>query len=80
MKYPSLVIIKVFLLYRSARESYGDDAIGYVQLRRESGICILKCKICPEHKVKASSYNVTMVLDENKGEVVSSECLVRWWV
>lgn len=60
---------------RAARESYGDDAIGYVQLRRESGFCTVKCKICPEHKVRASSYNVTMVVDENNGEIVSCQCL-----
>lgn len=60
---------------RSARESYGDDAIGYVQLRRESGLCTLKCKICPEHKVRSSSYNVTMVIDEIMGEIVSCQCL-----
>lgn len=60
---------------RSARESYGDDAIGYVQLRRESDLCTIKCKICPEHKVRSSSYNVTMVIDENKGEIVSCQCL-----
>ncbi|GBP32019.1 hypothetical protein EVAR_21052_1 [Eumeta japonica] len=29
----------------SAWESYGDDAIGYVQLHREHGICKIKCKV-----------------------------------
>ncbi|CAH2088602.1 unnamed protein product [Euphydryas editha] len=59
----------------AGRESYGDDAIGYVQLRRESGICTLKGKICPEHKVRASAYNVTMVVDENKNIIISCQCL-----
>uniref|UniRef100_A0A2H1V6G5 SFRICE_032268 n=1 Tax=Spodoptera frugiperda TaxID=7108 RepID=A0A2H1V6G5_SPOFR len=58
----------------SARESYGDEAIGYVQRRRESGLCTMKCKICPEHKVRSSSY-VTMVIDEYKCEIVSCQCL-----
>ncbi|XP_013184777.2 uncharacterized protein LOC106130474 [Amyelois transitella] len=35
----------------------------------------MKCKICPEHKVKATSYNVTMVINENKSEIVSCQCL-----
>lgn len=35
----------------------------------------MKCKICPEHKVRSSSYNVTMVIDENEGEIVSCQCL-----
>lgn len=46
-----------------------------MQLHRESGLCTLKCRICPEHKVRASSYNGTMVVDENKGEIVSCQCL-----
>ncbi|CAH1995927.1 unnamed protein product [Acanthoscelides obtectus] len=37
------------------RESYGDDAIGYVQLHREHGLCTLKCKMCPEHKVRSKA-------------------------
>ncbi|CAG9765863.1 unnamed protein product [Ceutorhynchus assimilis] len=35
-----------------AGEQYGDSAIGYIQLKRESSKCIVKCKICPEHKVR----------------------------
>ncbi|XP_045493660.1 uncharacterized protein LOC123697005 [Colias croceus] len=58
----------------AARESYGDDAIGYVQLRRESDLCTVKCKICPEHKVKASSYKVVMIVDEKKNEIISCQC------
>lgn len=62
------------LFHRSARESYGDDAIGYVQLHRERGVCTVKCKICPEHKVKAKGYNVTMILNENDSEIISCQC------
>ncbi|KAK9736905.1 hypothetical protein QE152_g11184 [Popillia japonica] len=58
----------------SARESYGDDAIGYVQLNRESGICTVKCKITPEHKIRSRCYNLTMVVNEDEGEIVSCLC------
>ncbi|KAI8426145.1 hypothetical protein MSG28_005094 [Choristoneura fumiferana] len=58
----------------SARESYGDDAIGYVQLHRERGICTVKCKMCPEHKVRAKGYNVTLTVDESDCEISSCEC------
>ncbi|KAI8439757.1 hypothetical protein MSG28_013444 [Choristoneura fumiferana] len=58
----------------SARESYGDDAIGYVQLHRERGICTVKCKMCPEHKVRAKGYNVTLTVDESDCEIISCEC------
>ncbi|KAL0098848.1 hypothetical protein PUN28_020793 [Cardiocondyla obscurior] len=36
----------------SSRESYGDSAIGYVSVKREGPICVVKGKICPEHKVR----------------------------
>ncbi|CAH1961609.1 unnamed protein product [Acanthoscelides obtectus] len=58
----------------SGRESYGDDAIGYVQLHREHGLCTLKCKMCPEHKVRSKAYNVTMVINENESEIISCQC------
>ena len=65
---------KTCLFYRSSRESYGDDAVGYVQLHREHGICTVKCKMCPEHKVKIKPYNVTMMVNETEGEVISCKC------
>ncbi|KAF9420918.1 hypothetical protein HW555_002901 [Spodoptera exigua] len=58
----------------SARESYGDDAVGYVQLYRDNGICTVKCKMCPEHKVRTKAYNVTLIVNENDGEIISCEC------
>lgn len=64
----------MFLHFRSARESYGDDAVGYVQLSREGGVCTLKCKMCPEHKVRASGYDFSMKINEVQQEVVSCEC------
>lgn len=64
----------LLLFYRSARESYGDDAIGYVQLHRELGVCTVKCKICPEHKIRAKSYNVTLIVDENESKIISCQC------
>ncbi|KAL0859607.1 hypothetical protein ABMA27_010738 [Loxostege sticticalis] len=48
----------------SSRPSYGDDAISYVQLKREGNICTVKCKICPEHKI----------VDEDEEKVTSIQC------
>ncbi|XP_046964290.1 uncharacterized protein LOC124533166 [Vanessa cardui] len=48
----------------SSRQSYGDDAIGYVQLKRDHTLCTVKCRICPEHRVRQTSYYVSMVIDE----------------
>ncbi|KAI5644485.1 hypothetical protein NE865_03592 [Phthorimaea operculella] len=58
----------------SSRESYGDDAIGYVQLKREANLCVVKCKISPEHKVRDKPYSVSLVVDEKDGIVESVQC------
>ncbi|XP_026322183.1 uncharacterized protein LOC113231862 [Hyposmocoma kahamanoa] len=58
----------------SARESYGDDAIGYVQVKRDDEICTVKCKICPEHKVRLKQYTVTVLVDEQEEKVKSALC------
>ena len=72
----SIYLINLFVCFtcRATRESYGDDAIGYVQVLRDSGLCTLKCKMCPEHKVRTKAYNVTMIINEEMEEIVSCQC------
>ncbi|KAF5282428.1 hypothetical protein FQA39_LY17543 [Lamprigera yunnana] len=48
--------------------------ISYVQLKREGKICTVKCKICPEHKVHAKLYGVTLTVDEDEEKVTSVQC------
>lgn len=68
-------VLKVsFTISRSSRQSYGDDAIGYVQLKRDANLCMVKCKICPEHRVHSKSYSVTMIVDEEESIIVSVKC------
>ncbi|KAL0829610.1 hypothetical protein ABMA28_003116 [Loxostege sticticalis] len=51
---------------KSERQSYGDAAIGYVQVKRDgSGICIVKARITPEHNVRLKCYAVTAIYNEN---------------
>lgn len=69
------VLIKWFFVDRSARESAENDTVGYVQIRGESGVCTLKCKICHENKVSTGNYNLTMLVNENKSKIVSCEGL-----
>ncbi|KAG8179957.1 hypothetical protein JTE90_015406 [Oedothorax gibbosus] len=59
---------------RSGRESYGDQAIGYVQLKREGNLCTVMARITPEHKVRNKPYSVTLTVDENTSEILSVEC------
>ncbi|GBP69047.1 hypothetical protein EVAR_39248_1 [Eumeta japonica] len=58
----------------SSMPSYGDDAVSYVHLKRDGNLCIVKSTICPEHKVHAKLYAVTLIVDEVKEEVISVEC------
>ncbi|XP_074030188.1 uncharacterized protein [Leptinotarsa decemlineata] len=59
---------------RSERYSYGDSAIGCVQVNREANICIVKAHITPEHNLKQKCYSVTAVCDEAEQRIVSAEC------
>lgn len=46
-----------------------------VQLKRDAaGLCTVKCKMCPEHKVRAKDYSVTMVINEKEEIVESLQC------
>ncbi|GBP61689.1 hypothetical protein EVAR_43627_1 [Eumeta japonica] len=62
------------LIVRSSRASYGDDAVSYVQLKRDGKLCIVKCKICPEHKVHSKVYRCTLVVDEEDESILSVQC------
>ncbi|GBP90072.1 hypothetical protein EVAR_27060_1 [Eumeta japonica] len=41
-----------------------DDS--YVQLKRDSKCCTVKCKICPEHKVHAKLYGCWLLMRKTK--------------
>lgn len=60
--------------YRSGRETYGDSAVGYVQVKREGDICTVKVRITPEHSVRQKCYSVTLVCDEAQETVLSVQC------
>jgi len=61
-------------LCRASQERYGDKAVGYVEVCRQQNICIVRAKICPEHKVRSKSYTVTMTIDEEKSEIKEAQC------
>ncbi|XP_037298685.1 uncharacterized protein LOC119190579 [Manduca sexta] len=63
--------VKTLLL---SRQSYGDYAVGYVQLKRDATLCTVKCKICPEHKIRCPSYSVSLVVEVKEGIVISVQC------
>ncbi|XP_046735004.1 uncharacterized protein LOC124404715 [Diprion similis] len=58
----------------ACRESYGDKAIGYVQLKREGNICTVKRRVCPEHKVRSKAYVATITINEKDNEIQNVQC------
>ncbi|XP_026677302.1 uncharacterized protein LOC113466265 [Diaphorina citri] len=59
---------------RSARESYGDQAIGRVQVKRVFPLCIIKGEVTPEHKVRQKPYGCTVTINEAEEKIVSASC------
>ncbi|KAF4518931.1 hypothetical protein B566_EDAN006770 [Ephemera danica] len=51
---------------RAGRQSYGDDAIGYVEVKRDKNLCIVRARITPEHKVRSKAYHVEAQIEENE--------------
>ena len=62
------------LFCRAGKETYADNAVGYVQLKRDDQMCIVMGRITPEHKVKSKPYNVTAVINENNATIDSVKC------
>lgn len=59
---------------RSERESYGDNAMGYVQVKREGDICTVKARITPEHSVRKKAYHVTLTCNEIEEKILNVQC------
>ncbi|KAF9411550.1 hypothetical protein HW555_009698, partial [Spodoptera exigua] len=59
---------------RSTRESYGDSAVGYVQVKRDGDICVVKARITPEHNVRQKCYAVICTCNETEETILSVQC------
>ncbi|CAG9772236.1 unnamed protein product [Ceutorhynchus assimilis] len=59
---------------RAQKTSYGDNAVGYVQVKKENHVCFVLGRITPEHKVRDKGYFVEAVIDMKEDKVVSCEC------
>lgn len=58
----------------SSRESYGDNAIGYVIIKRIDDLCTVRARVTPEHRVRNKNYNAQIVIDEKNSEVKDISC------
>ncbi|CAH2013279.1 unnamed protein product [Acanthoscelides obtectus] len=62
-----------FVVRRSGRDTYRDEAIGYVQLKRERDICFVKARITPEHRVKSKQHHGSFECDEKEEKAAKLE-------
>lgn len=65
---------------RSSHPAYGDDAVGYVEVKREQDdgnarMCIVRARVTPEHRVSSKAYTVTVTVNEDSNVLASAECL-----
>lgn len=67
-------LIYIFFNLRSTRESYGDNAVVYVQVKRERREHLVKGRVTPEHKVRSKSYIVTLVCNKVTQNIISVPC------
>ncbi|GBL87998.1 hypothetical protein AVEN_133670-1 [Araneus ventricosus] len=62
------------IVAKSAKESYGDNAIGYVQVKRDGDLCTVKGRIMPEHRVRKKAHSVVLVCNESEDVILSVKC------
>lgn len=61
--------------FSSSKESYGDNAIGYVKVKRIGSECIVRAKITPEHKVRGKGYDVIFRCNEDEEAIKEVHCM-----
>ena len=59
---------------RSLKESYGEAAVGHVQVRRDGNKVSVIAAVSPEQKVASKSFKVEIVVDIKAGSVTSMGC------
>lgn len=63
---------RVFI--RSASGDYGDNAIGYVKIKRIESVCTVHAKITPQTSVNNSPYDVSVDVDEKMKIISNATC------
>lgn len=59
---------------RNSRASYGESAIGYVQVKRERDIITVLAAVSPQQNVTSPSYLTEVVFDIKKNSILSASC------
>lgn len=59
---------------RNGDASYGDVAVGYVQLKRSLEKCSIVAAVAPEHRIHSACYRVHMEIDLENCKIISVQC------
>jgi hypothetical protein len=62
------------IFLRSSRDSYVESAIGYVEINRAGGICTVRAKVVPEHRLSNKYYVVMVHIDESEESITDTSC------
>lgn len=62
------------ILIRSSRQSYGDSAVGYVQVKLDNNFSFVQARITPEHKVHNQSYHVSAKINIKEDVILECQC------
>ncbi|KAK4882184.1 hypothetical protein RN001_005503 [Aquatica leii] len=49
-------------------------SVMYVRLSRKNNICIVKGRVCPEHRVRSKAYSVTLTVNEKSRKIQDVQC------
>ncbi|GBN31472.1 hypothetical protein AVEN_211395-1 [Araneus ventricosus] len=52
------------------KKSYGDNAIGCVQMKKDVDLCTVKGRITPEHRVRKTAYPFATVCNESEDAIL----------
>jgi hypothetical protein len=61
-------------IQRAARESYGDSAVGWIQLKEDGNLTTVIGRISPEHEVTSTAYEVQAVINTCQEEIIDASC------
>ncbi|XP_063384862.1 uncharacterized protein LOC134670968 [Cydia fagiglandana] len=58
----------------SSRDSYVENAIGYVEVKHTGNLCDVKAKVVPEQKISSKYYVVMVHIDESQEAITDTSC------
>lgn len=70
----NVVVTFVTISERSASAQYGDNAIGYVSIKRNGVMCTVEARITPQTSVNRTPYLVSVSINESDNSIAAPSC------